>query len=279
MTNNPLQKYFRQPKLFISLPSKGLYYKPGSINGDANNVPVFAMTGMDEIIMKTPDALFNGEATVKLIESCCPIITDAKQVPSLDIDTLLIAIRTATYGEKMTISHTCKNCAAENDFEIDLSIVTDHYSNLTFSNVVKIDEELTVTLKPLSYQEITDQSIENFKLQKMLYQLSTAEETISDDSKQKYIDEIYTKLAEVQSNLIISSIESIRLPDDVVDDPNFIREWVINTNREDYVLIKNKLEENKNTWNMPKHDIKCTECGTEDKVDVVMDQSSFFVKG
>ena len=279
MSNNPLQKYFRQPKLFVSLPSKGLYYDAQSLNCDASNVPIFAMTGMDEIIMKTPDALFNGQATVKLIESCCPVITDATQVPSLDIDTLLIAIRTATYGEKMTVGHTCKNCAAENDFEVDLATVTDHYANLTFSNVVKVDDIMTVTLRPLSYKEITDQSIENFKLQKMLYQLSTADETLEEGTKQKYIDDIYAKLADVQSNLIISSIESVRLPDEVVTDKEFIKEWVENTNREHYTLIKNKLEENKNVWAMPKHDIKCTECGTDDKIDIIMDQSSFFVKG
>lgn len=279
MSNNPLQKYFRQPKLFVSLPSKGLYYNAESLNCDASNVPIFAMTGMDEIIMKTPDALFNGQATVKLIESCCPVITDATQVPSLDIDTLLIAIRTATYGEKMTVGHVCKNCAAENDFEVDLATVTDHYANLTFSNVVKIDDIMTVTLRPLSYKEITEQSIENFKLQKMLYQLSTADDTLEEGAKQKYIDDIYAKLADVQSNLIISSIESIRLPDEVVDNKEFIKEWVENTNREYYTLIKNKLEENKNVWTMPKHDIKCTECGTDDKIDIIMDQSSFFVKG
>lgn len=279
MSNNPLQKYFRQPKLFVSLPSKGLYYPANAISGDASNVPIFAMTGMDEIIMKTPDALFNGQATVKLIESCCPSITDATQVPSLDIDTLLISIRTATYGEKMVVSHTCKNCSAESDFEIDLSTVTDHYANLTFSNVVKIDDIMTVTLRPLSYKEITEQSIENFKLQKMLYQLSTSDDTLEEGAKQKYIDDIYTKLAEIQSNLIISSIESIRLPDEVVDDTEFIKEWVINTAIENYTLIKDKLEENRNTWTMPKHDVKCTECSTDDKIDVSMDQSNFFVKG
>ena len=72
--SNPLQQYFRQPKIFISLPSKGLYYGAGSFQGDYNSVPIMAMTGMDEILMKTPDALFNGEATFKVIESCCPFI-------------------------------------------------------------------------------------------------------------------------------------------------------------------------------------------------------------
>jgi len=105
---NPLQKFFRQPKVYVSLPSKGLYYEPGSLIGDYNNVPVFAMSGMDEIIMKTPDALFTGEATAKVIESCCPYIKNAKTMPSIDIDALLIAIRIATFGEKMTVTQTCQ---------------------------------------------------------------------------------------------------------------------------------------------------------------------------
>ena len=40
---NPLQKYFRQPKIYVQLPSKGLYYPPGTLAGDYTNVPVFAM--------------------------------------------------------------------------------------------------------------------------------------------------------------------------------------------------------------------------------------------
>ena len=47
---------------------------------------------VDEIIFKTPDALFNGEATVRVVESCCPYIKDAKDMPSIDVDALLVAI-------------------------------------------------------------------------------------------------------------------------------------------------------------------------------------------
>ena len=132
--SNPLQKYFRQPKMFVSLPSKGLFYEEGSLTGDYNSVPIFAMTGMDEIIMKTPDALFSGEATVKLIESCCPYIKNGKSVPSLDVDVLLVAIRMATYGEDMTIGHTCKNCGTENEFIIKLPIVIEQYLDKKFQS-------------------------------------------------------------------------------------------------------------------------------------------------
>ena len=70
MTQNPLQKFFRQPKIYISLPSKGIFNKLGSIQGDFSNLPVYGMTGMDEILMKTPDALLSGETTARIFESC-----------------------------------------------------------------------------------------------------------------------------------------------------------------------------------------------------------------
>jgi len=59
MATNPLQQYFRQPKIYIKLPSGGVFNKLGSLQGDVTNMPVYGMTGMDEIIMKTPDALMS----------------------------------------------------------------------------------------------------------------------------------------------------------------------------------------------------------------------------
>ncbi len=268
---NPLQKYFRQPKIYVQLPSKGVFYPENVLTGDSQNVPIFAMTGMDELIMKTPDALFNGEATVKLIESCCPYIRDAHQVPSLDIDVLLVAIRIATYGSEMPIGHTCKNCGTENDFAINLTAVLDHYKSKSFDNRLPIND-LTVNLKPLSYHEMTLFNIENFKLQKMLSQIANAET----EERQKHLDAIYEKLGEIQANVIVTSIESIQTPDALVTDKEHIREWLANTHRETYSIIKKRLEENKDQWAMPSQDIKCDNCGTEDKIEILMDQTSFF---
>ena len=93
MSNNPLKQYFRQPKIFIGLPSKGVYNKENTLDGDISNMPVYGMTGMDEILMKTPDALISGESTVRIIESCCPFIKDAWELSSLDTDLVLTSIR------------------------------------------------------------------------------------------------------------------------------------------------------------------------------------------
>ena len=70
-----LAKFYRQPKVFIALPSGGTHYYKGMIDGDPTNLPVFGMNAMDELMYKNPDALFSGEATVSVIQSCCLLYT------------------------------------------------------------------------------------------------------------------------------------------------------------------------------------------------------------
>lgn len=269
---NPLQKYFRQPKIYISLPSKGLYYEPGAFQGDYNQVPIFAMTGMDEIISRTPDALFTGEATAKIIESCCPSIKKAKNMPSVDIEALMLAIRIATFGESMTVSKACKNCGTENDYDINLPNLVDYFSALSFVSSVKINDEITVKIRPLQYEEMSFFSIENFKLQKMLFQAAE----LSEDERQKTVDKIYNDLSDLQLRLFLTSIETVQLPDAVVENKPFIEDWLRNCDRSIYNLIKKKLEENKETWAVPKQPVKCGNCGTEDQVQLILDQATFF---
>lgn len=275
MAGNPLQKYFRQPKIFISLPSKGLYYEPGALQGDYNNVPIFGMNGMDEILYKTPDALFTGEATIKVIESCCPFIKDASKMPTLDVDAVITAIRIATFGEKLEIRHICKNCGTENEYDIDLKRNLEYFSSLTFNNKFDVDG-LVITLRPLSYKELSEINIENFRLQKMVEQVNNL---TNEEERQAKLTEIYANLAELQARLFAMSIETVQIPDGIVDNKEFITEWVRNSDRLLASKIKEILEENKNRWKAPTHPIKCVECGTESQLDVDLDQSNFFGKG
>lgn len=269
---NPLQQFYRQPKIYIQLPSKGQYYPEGTLVGDAENVPIFAMTGMDELIMKTPDALFNGVASVKLMESCCPYIKDGTVVPSIDVDTILAAIRVATFGDTMSITHTCTACDAFSDYEIPTQVIIEHYGHLSFNNR-KVIGDLTILFRPLSYGEMTAFNIENFTLQKMLLQLS---KTAEYDERQQHLTDIYKKLSMVQAAIFVKSIESIQFGDTVVNDPLHISEWLSNCDSDYYNEIKSHLEANKEIWSVPKTKVKCMECGNEDLVDVVLDQSHFF---
>ena len=61
--HNPLAGHFRVPKLYTELPSGGKFYDSDTIDFTENDeLPVFPMTAKDEIMLKNPDALLNGEA-------------------------------------------------------------------------------------------------------------------------------------------------------------------------------------------------------------------------
>ena len=269
---NPLQKFFRQPKLYLSLPSNGLFYEPGSLIGDYNSVPIFAMSGIDEIIYKTPDALFTGEATARVIESCCPNIKNARTMPSIDIEAVMISIRIATFGETLNINHTCKNCQTENEYDIKLNNLLEYFSGLKFDNTIRVDD-IVIKIRPLQYEEMSYISMENFKLQKTLYQT----EDLDQKEKQERIDQIYQSLSELQLQLFLTAIEQIQTPDVVVTQKPFIEEYLRNTERATYNIIKQKLEENKEAWNIPKQDVVCANCKTQDQIQIILDQSNFFV--
>ncbi len=67
-TANPLRQFFRQPAIYLRLPSNGNFWPKDSIDFPANmELPVLPMTAIDEITYRTPDALFNGQAVVSVI--------------------------------------------------------------------------------------------------------------------------------------------------------------------------------------------------------------------
>ena len=78
-------------------------------------LPVYPMTALDEIAYRTADALFNGSAVADVIKSCMPNILDPWQISSADLDTILVAIRIASYGHEMDFTSKCPKCEESND--------------------------------------------------------------------------------------------------------------------------------------------------------------------
>jgi hypothetical protein len=273
MAQNPLQEFYRQPKIFVSLPSKGMYNQVGSISGDPTHLPVCGMTGMDEIMMKTPDALLSGESTVLLIESCCSAIKDAWDMNALDTDLLLTAIRIATYGNNLEIMHTCSNpeCGAENDYDIDLGTVIDHFSNCKFSNSLDIGT-LTLKFQPLTYRQSTEFSLRNFQLQQRL----AAARGLSDEEQKKVVAELFKELSFIQNDVYSASIESIDTGKTVVTEREFIEDWLKNIDRSVFDKIRDQFNKNKEAWKIPNAHVKCGECGKEASLSIDLDQTNFF---
>jgi len=113
-TSNPLRQFFRQPAIYLKLPSAGRYWPAASLDLPANGeLPIYPMTAIDEITYRTPDALFNGQAVISVIQSCVPAIKNAWHVPNIDLSPLLIAIRIASQGHEMGLNAVCPACSHE----------------------------------------------------------------------------------------------------------------------------------------------------------------------
>jgi hypothetical protein len=272
MSQNPLQQFFRQPKIYITLPSKGVFNSPESLSGTFENLPVYGMTGMDEIILKTPDALMSGESTVKLIESCCPSIKDAWSLTTLDTNLVYAAIRIATYGHELSVTQTCTECETENDFDIDLNHVVEHYSNCQYNHKLVLDG-LTVKTKPLTFKESNDFSLENYGLQQKLNQADQVEDATE---KQKLFKELFEELSVTQQEIFLKSVEAVEVGDQVVTDLTYIAEWLKNCDKSVFEKLKNHVDANRTAWDMPTWPAKCEKCGAESKIYVELDNSSFF---
>jgi hypothetical protein len=237
---NPLAMFMRQPKIYIKLPSRGKYWPGSSIDyPDNEELAVYSMTAKDELLFKTPDALMNGQAIVDVVQSCMPNIKNAWDIPTMDLDTILVAIRLATYGEKMPFSHKIPVINEEVDFELDLRTILDQQSQNTWINQIAISSDLVLFVKPLSYKHLTQTSVKTFETNRILAMVN--DEKISDEEKLKLFNQSFNMLTKVTVELTAESVYKIVANGEDVTDPVFIKEFVNNVDKDIFDKINKHL--------------------------------------
>jgi len=239
---NQLNQYFRKPELKVKLPSQGQYYPPGAVKLDANGeVDVYPMTAADELTMKTPDALLTGESTVKVIQSCVPAIPNAWLIPSMDVDVILIGIRIATYGPKMSITSNVPKTGTKQDNDINLQGILETMKTDLVPNTVQLDNGLKIICKPMNYQQLSLVRRTTFEKQRMARTLNDTQ--MSDEDKQKEFNKIFETLTNINVESLISNIESIVTPEGSVNARAEIDEFIKNVKLQDVNKIRAKVEE------------------------------------
>jgi len=272
---NPLSQFFRQPAIYVRLPSQGRGWPQGSLDMPQNGeLPVYPMTAIDEITYRTPDALFNGEAVTSVIQSCVPNIRDAWQIPATDLDTILVAIRIASYGHGMDIDTTCPACETESQLSLDLRTVLDKIGSADYSKSLMIGD-LTVLFRPLSYKEITNNSILQFEQQKTVQVLSDTAAT--DESKVQQLNRMMKKMVEATVTVLAQSIREIRTPTAVVQEADQILEFMQNCDRGVFTKIKDYVVGMREQSEMKPLRIKCISCQHEYDQAFTLDNARFFV--
>ena len=280
--SNPLNKYFRQAALYVSLPSKTNYPPHVVAQSQTGELGVMPMTAKDEIRFKTPDALMNGQGVVDVIQSCCPEIKDAWQIKSYDLDTILIAIRIATYGETMDLTFTVPGANETVNHSVNLPALLDQIKNIQIKSEVILKDGLKITVRPLTYKDMTQTSLQTFQQQKMYAAVQDSQ--LSDDEKSARFNDAFKKLTELNEGILLKNMQSVTMSDGTeITDPAHIKEFVDNANATVIKEIETKLMYLRTQGAVKPLKLKATEDqikkgapATYD-VPVTFDTSNFFV--
>jgi len=272
--SNPLSQYFRQPSIYIRLPSGGQNYPAGTLNMPANGeLPVYPMTAIDEITYRTPDALFNGQATVNVIQSCVPNIQDAWSVPSIDLDTILIAIRIASYGHDMEFATTCPACQDTSERAIDLRTMLDALRAPDYSAHIA-HGDLEIYFRPLNYKNLNDNSALQYEQQKLLQIIPDS--TISEADKMAALNQAFRQLTEITVRSLAISIVTIKTPQALVRETAFIEEFLKNCDRDLFNQIRDHVLQLREQSELQPLKLDCTACNHRYEQALTLDMASFF---
>ena len=271
---NPLAGYYRQPKLYVNLPSKGRFYPDGALDvSETGEYAVFAMTAKDELMFKTPDALLSGQSTVELIKSCIPAIKDPWVMPSIDLDFALIVIRLATYGEQMEINSTCPACENQNHYTLDINAWVQMFDRFEFVDTIALDP-LLIKIRPYTYRETTQASIKTMEQQKIFQVIN--DESIEDEKKLEMFGNSFVKLTSLTVDIIAECITSIETPQGASTDKDQIKDFINNTSKDVFDKIQSHLGELKSQIELKSPEVECDSCEHKYSFPITMDQSNFF---
>ena len=273
LPNNPLTQYFRQPAIYIRLPSEGKFYPPGTLNLPANGeLPVLPMTSVDEITYRTPDALFNGTATVNVIRSCVPAIRDPWVMPSSDIDAVLVGIRIASYGHAMDLSVVCPSCGTDDDISVDLRLVNDRLKIGDYTRA-KIIDDLEFWFQPINYKSVND----NNQLQMQQQQaMRVVDSDVDDTVKMEQMSRSMMLLNETTIKTIAQSIAAIKTPSAMVTETEYILDFLRNCESKIFNQLRDHVIELKQQSDVQPLELTCKECSHQYKQPFTLDLSNFF---
>jgi hypothetical protein len=277
-----LDEYKRQPKLFVDIPSSGTFYDH-TVFEDSQfvQIPIYAMTAADDIMAKTPDALFSGKAVASVLESCVPLLKDPWQLIKTDLEYLLTAIRIASTGSKTDMKATCNVCNTENAVEIDLQNVLAHYDNFNPAASFKF-KDLTINLRPITFKQLSDLGIELYQKQRTLFQLQAAD--MDQDEKNKQAAAVANDVLTLTTRALTKYIISISKDDKAETDSNIISNFIEENDSEISKMFTTEITKFITLASYPELKIQCAgeindeRCTNTYSVEYNSDFSSFFVR-
>ena len=271
--NNPLKQYFRRPAIYLKLPSGGTMYAPGVVSiPESGELAVYPMTAIDEISSKTPDALYNGTAMADIIKSCIPDIKDPWAINSIDLDAVLIAIRSAAGGDAMSISSECPSCKEVAEYGVNLIGILSQLKSADYEKELTIND-LSIKFRPLSYKEMNEAGTGQMEAQRIFMVLEKEE---NEAVRAEKTQDALRFITDITMRILSQTITHIRTPNAFVEEKEYILDFLKNCDRETYIAIRDYNASLKAQTEIKPLKIKCIHCQHEYEQPFTLNTSDFF---
>jgi len=215
---------FRQPSVFVSLPSQGKWWPNHALQIDnpAGELGVQSMTVQDEMALKSPDALMNGVAVVNTIQSCCPSIKDAWSVPAMDLDSILVAIRIATYGAKLEVDSNVPKVDVRKKLSIDLNSLMDTIIKKPFEDTHALKDGTVIQIRPMNYRDVTNNNVRTYEQARLASSIQKS--TVSESEKINQIQKAFNNITNMTVDALASQIVSVKYQgtEEITDIKSFV---------------------------------------------------------
>ena len=277
---NPLSKYFRKPGIYVQIPTGGKF-NPEIEKTVLDELPILPMTAIDEISMQNPDELLNGEALVNLIKSCVPAIPNPRNLCNVDAEMIYLAIKYATYGKNVQHTHTCSECEEKADYNIDINHILEKFPEITEIPPIE-HEDLKVFVTPPKLESLTRLALIEVEQARILNQITKTAEGVEGDEVEmaKQFAISFRKVSKQNIDLLLSSIDRIVTPDEVVTDKETIMEFMENvpskivTKINDAVVVATPSLKDISTF-----EFACEKCSHKEKITFELNPVNFSSAG
>ena len=275
---NPLQQYFRVAKTYVRLPTKGAYNAPQDIDFAANfEVGVSPLTAIDHMMLKTPDALLNGETLLKVVQSCVPAVKNIKKLTQPDINVIMVAIRVASNGPIQEFDCSCPKCKHDNHISVNLAHYLDTCDSVTPHKSVDLGNDLVVYVRPFDFEQRNLQLINDFEETKAVRSINNSTDKSEADQMHELSEHI-NKSAHRLFDLVSKSVVKIVIKSNnqTVTEPEHIREFIASINKHQSDVIIDSIRELNEMGIQRTASVECQQCAHQWQQDLDFDPTSFF---
>jgi len=280
MSQNPLQQFFRQPALYLNLPTKGRWYTPDDVETiDGNQLAIYPLSALNDIMLNTPDAMLNGQALESVIKDCAPGIKNPKKFMLPDLEALFVAIKSASNNGKVDIEKTCPNCQAENTFELNCQNLLDLMTYIDENDLtIKFGDELIVHVTPYDFEMRQIFLRREFEEEKAFRLINDQGDKIDEIDKAKLLAEGVERLSRLTFSLVSKSIEKIVLvkQNQTVTNREHINEWLMGISKAQADLVIQAVDKINKIGVIKTLNIQCTHCSHQWEDALTFDPASFF---